>query len=498
MITLRDDQGQGVQDLRGAMRSHRRVLFRAPCGYGKTIVSTYIANSSVQKNKKVIFGVHRRELANQTARTFKRFGLPVSFIMDGMGYNPDSPIHIASADTLRTRHELIDCNLFIPDEAHLWGDGTRRDIIETAYQRGSYILNLTATPARGDGKPLSSIADVIVYTTTERELIERGDLARYKLIAPVQPNLSLLEKNGADYSKKSINELFKSPAVVSDAVKYYLKYAFPRRMIGYAHSRKRGAELAAEFTASGIPSLFIDGETPQDERAEAIRKFADREILVLFNCALFREGFDLSAAVGRDVPIEAVGLYVPTSSLPLAIQMMMRGMRPQEDVSIILDHASVCLNADGTDNHGLPDDDRSWSLTSDVKTKKSDAEAIIPTVICGQCFSIYRPSSRASCPYCGHDRDRNGRQIREIQQEMIEIDLEKRRLEREAIDQESIRKQKRRREGMAKTIDELISIAVDEGHNPFWVVHKAKHKKIKTSREEVLKKYRIAKNKKSE
>lgn len=486
MIELFADQEKAIHDTREAMKSHRRVLFRGGCGSGKTVQSAYMSMLALQKNKTVIFGVHRRELARQTALTFQKFELPVSFIMAGYPHEPDCPIQIASADTIRTRPELIKSNLFFADEGHLWMSDNRQEILKTAYDRGSYIIPMTATPQRPDGRPLSDIADVMVSGATERVLIDTKRLARYRVIAPVRPDLSTLTKLGGDYTKKSIDALTSKPSVIKEAVKYYKEFAYGLRMIGYVHSRERGRLMAEEFTAAGIPAAFLDGDSSDDERKAAINKLADGEIFVIFNVNLWAEGFDASAQVGRHVPIQAVGLYSPTMSLPRAIQMMMRCMRAQDGVAIILDHASVTINHNGILNHGFPDDDRIWSLNAPVISPRKKSEAVISTVTCGHCFSVYRPS-RPSCPYCYHDRDINGRHVKEIIAEMFAWEQEDARAAQAKEDESSKKAKKRMEVGMCKTVRELCDLALERNYNPGWVYKTAKAKRIPVRIEQVMK-----------
>lgn len=493
MIQLRQDQMRVVEELRASLRDHQSVLLQAPCGFGKTVVSAYIAAGAQAKRKRVLFGVHRRELARQTALTFDKFGIQYGYIMSGAPANPFAPVQIVSADTIRRRPNLIPCDLFVPDEAHLWGDATRAEIIETAMASGAHIVPLTATPARGDGKPLSRIAHKIVTGPSVRQLIDNRALASYLPISPVRPDLSGLRTIAGEFHKGDVDAMFGERAVIAGAVENYKKFAYRKRMIGYVTSRKRGEEYAAEFNARDIPAAFIDGETPDEIRRNVINGFADGRIWVLFNCQLFREGFDLSAQVGRDVPIQAVGLYNPTKSLPLAIQMMMRGMRPQDGVSVILDHAGIMarLNEDGhfVLNHGFPDDDREWSLEGQVGAKKS-GERLIPTATCERCFAVFRIAP--CCPYCGHSREVAGRELIEVEAEMAELDpvaIRARQLD-EARAAEFARRDKRRAEGMAKTIPELAAIAKERGFKAGWVAHKLKSRGVTFNFNDIVKEMR--------
>ena len=84
-------------------------------------------------------------------------------------------------------------------------------------------------------------------------------------------------------------------------------------------------------------------------------------------------------------------LLRPTQSLALAVQQNMRCMRYKEGkTAIILD---CCGNAA---RHGLPDDEREWTL----ETRKKQ-ETTVKIRECENCYAVYPPTMQ-KCPYCGH------------------------------------------------------------------------------------------------
>ena len=461
MITLHPDQQEVLPKLRSAFKEHQSVILRAPCRFGKSVVAAYLARAMIDAGQSVLFGVHRQQLAHQQSNTFSRFGIHHSVIMSGS----NDPIHpmanVAVADSIATRRQLLNGAWFMPDEGHLWVNGERAEMIDEFRRNGGRVLILTATPATGSGKPMSRIASHIVHGPKEKDLIAAGRLAQYLPIAPVRPDLTNIPISGSEFNKAAIDAIMSERYVVKEAVRYWKKFADGKRTISFATSRKRGAEYAAEFNDAGIPSVFMDGETPQDQRMNMIEAFADGHIKNLWNVGLFAEGFDMSAQVGRDVPIQAVGMYSPTRSLPKAIQMMMRPMTSQDGTAIILDHAGIMVKHDGTLNHGFPCDEREWSLEGSVAFKKS--ERVIPTCTCGECFGVFR--YRSSCPYCHATRDIEGRSLPEIALEMEAIDPELIRQREEAE-----RKSQRRKQGMAQTLESMADIAASKGYAVGWLM----------------------------
>lgn len=453
MISLRDYQEKAIADMRSALAEHDSILFRGPTGCGKTVIASYMAQQSAARQRKVIFGVHRIELATQTAKTFDQFGIKYGFIAAGYGYNPFALVQIASADTLWNRPELIKgCKLFVPDEAHLWASKTRTALISTARDHGAKIVGLSATPQRLDGKPLDMF-QALVEGPSEASLIASGNLSEYRAYAPSRPDLSGLHTQAGDYVVGELEDRFDKPAIHGDAIQSWRKYASGKRTMVFAISRAHGQHVTDAYNEAGIPAVYIDGTTPHGERRDRIERFADGRALVLVSIALCIEGFDLSAQVGRDVPVEAVQLLNPTKSLPRARQMMGRALRPKPEPAIILDHVNIIMNADGTVNHGFPDDEREWSLAG-REGKAQEGVADFSVTLCMDCFASYR-SALPVCPHCSSERKLKPRKVEEIEGELEEI----RRKEEARKDMRS-----------SRDLDSVARLAVERNYRPAWIM----------------------------
>ncbi len=451
VIHLREDQSRAVADVRAAMREHQAVVLRAPTGFGKTYVASYIAHSALGKRKKIILGVHRIELLKQTSKTFTRWGIPHSFIAAGMPSNPFAYVQIASAETLKRRRDLLDCDLLIPDECRLWATPARASMIEEAKAHGAKILGLDATPERMDGKGLAPTFDHMVDGPSVEWLMERGFLSEYRAFAPAHPDMTGLRSVGGEYSTPDLEERFNKPSLIGDAIATHKKYASGLRTMVFAFSRKHGRDVCDAYNRAGIRSVYIDGTTPPDVRTMAIRYFAEGKAEVLVSVNLATEGFDLSSQVDMDVPVEAISLQRPTRSLPLALQMMGRGLRPKDKPAILIDHVNLFQM------HGLPDDEREWSLDG-IPRKKREAEAVIATMKCMECFGTFRPFK--VCPDCGFVMPvSEGRQVEEVAGEIDEVDVEFLRRERK----EEVRR--------ARDLPGLVRVARERGYRPGWIVN---------------------------
>lgn len=433
-----------------------------------TVVASYIAQRTTQNKRRVIFSCHRDAILNQVSKTFDKFGIDHGFIAGSVKPSPFLLAQVASADTLCNRLEVFDgaAGILIVDECHLWHTKTRKLIIDTAREKGWRVIGLSATPMRPDGRALSDLFDVMVYGPSEFELIMSGDLAKYRVYAPVDADLKGLKTSGGDYSREDAAERMSKPEIVGNAPQTWRTYANGLRTVVYCVNRAHGKLVAEEYERAGIPVGYIDGTMKKSAQLQVANDLADGKIMVLVSVDLLSTGFDLSSLVGRDVPIQCVQLLRPTKSLPLAIQMMMRCMTAQSGEAIILDHVNMILNKDGTTNHGFPDDDRDWNLDGKPRAKKA-GETDFNVWRCDECFADVR-STKTECPYCNKEHKPKERAIVMTDGELQEI---KRQEERARVD-------RRKEVGMSSSGEALAKIAVERGYRPGWIVQQAKLKGI--------------------
>lgn len=120
MILLRQSQASAVEAIRAAYASGKKApLFVAPCGYGKTVLFSYMAHSAQAKGNTVVILAHRGELIDQISDTLSKFDVDHSFIAAGYQYRSWIKVQVASAQTLVRRVKDIEApDLLIIDEAH--------------------------------------------------------------------------------------------------------------------------------------------------------------------------------------------------------------------------------------------------------------------------------------------------------------------------------------------------------------------------------------------
>ena len=439
-----------------ARKGHKAILIQAATGFGKSVCATAQIKTALSRGKKCLFVVPKRDLVRQMSATFTEFGIPHSFIAAGKQFNPFSNVHIATVGSLVNRLDKIKPDVVFIDETHV-GASQLDKIIRHYKSKGAWIIGLSATPKRLDGRGLNCWYDSMVRGPSIRWLIDNKFLADYRLFQPSIPDLSGIKTVGGDFAKGALNERMENDRVlIGNAVQHYKTHALGKANVAFCTSIKHSELVCEEFNARGIPAKSIDGTMSDDERRRLIRSFAMRETLVLCSVDLLHTGFDLASNAGMPVTVECMSDLRPTKSLALQLQKWGRVLRYKPEPAIIFDHAGNCLNKDGTPNHGFPCEEREWTLESSEKSSNIQGEKVTKAKQCGICFFCHPPAP--SCPNCGHIYEVQSREIEEIEGDLVELD------------RDAMRRIAKVEQSTARTLDQLIELGRQRGYkNPsFW------------------------------
>jgi len=465
MIELFPDQQESVDKVYEKMQAGcKYILLQGSTGSGKSIIATHIIQRAVNKGKRVMFSVPRRDLVRQMSSTFNDFNLDYSYIASGNSYNPSAQTYIASTDTLKRRLDVIKPpHLAIIDESHYGSTGLDL-IIQWLKANGSYIIGLSATPWKMSGQGLGCWYDDMVLGPPVRWLINNNRLSDYRPFAPSHVDLSNIKTVAGDYAKGQLSSKMEQDRVlIGDAVNHYKKHAEGKLGVTFAVSCKHSQILSEEYRNKGIIAVHIDGETPMNERGRIFKAYARREIMQLCCAELLVFGFDIASASGiKDVTVECINDCKPTKSLAKQSQKWGRGLRYDKynpEPHPIFDHAN------NFEEHGFPCSDRNWTLEDRKKRKGGNTEPTIPVRQCSECYFCHTPSP--TCPNCGHEYPIQYREVEQIEGELTELEIKQE------------KKEKRVEVGMAKTFDDLKAIAKERNYATGWVFQMAKVKGIK-------------------
>jgi superfamily II DNA or RNA helicase len=384
-----------------------RILAVAPTGAGKTVLAAHAMGKRALRGLRCLFLAHRRELIYQTSRKIAQAGLRHGVILAGVEPNnrrrfpvdPIAPIQVAGVQTF-VRRAGVDAksgangafDFIVVDEAHHVRSDTYERILEA--NPCATVLGLTATPWRTDGKGLREVFDESFVVARFGDLIEQGALVPYRGFVYDAPELNgLATGDDGDFVDAELDKVMSKRVIVGNIVEQWAEHASDRRTVLFAASVQRSMEIVREISnlrRHGAPicqAEHIDCYTPANVRDALLDpdtgRLAAGETQFVSNVGLMTEGTDVPS-------IECIVLARPTLSTGLAMQCMGRGFRPSPmtgkvDV-LIHDHAGVTLM------HGLPDEDRDFSLAADAPRVKPGTRSSV--VACKVCFEVMDRGAR--------------------------------------------------------------------------------------------------------
>lgn len=414
-ITLRDYQQTAYNEITAHwVAGAKNVLYVAPCRSGKTVV---MSKAILDNTGASIVLAHRAKLVQQMSLTLARNGIMHRIIGPSVLSKACTQLHIAkltrnfissqarcyvaSAQTLmNTPVEpwMLEVTLVITDEGHHYHvtNSWTKALHHFVNARG---LSVTATPIGSGGKGLGrhadGLMDSIVIGPDSRELIRRGFISDYRIIAPQSDiDLSAVSISASgDFSPKPLADaVHKSKTIVGDTVQSYLKFTPGKLGMVFCVDVEAATETALAFRNAGVSAEVVTGDTPAVTRDYINARHERREVLVITSVDLYGEGVDVP-------DLEVVIMARPTNSLGLYIQMFWRGgnPRPNKPFFTVVDQVGNVLR------HKLPDAPRAWTLDRAEKRGRSNGPADgIPLRTClnEECLAVYE-RILTECPYCG-------------------------------------------------------------------------------------------------
>jgi len=471
-LELFSDQQELMVALRTAMRNHKSILLQSPTGSGKTAMAVYMIMKAVAKqediarlrDRKIIFTVPRKDLLEQTSETLTKYRIQHSYIAAGKHYNPLSPVYIGMVPTmtgridedeetgLLTTSRLPKGYIVLVDETH-YGSGNLGKMINFYKQQGAWVIGLSATPWKLNGQGLGIWYDHMVKGRSIQWLIENKRLSDYDYYyGRTKPDLSKIKVGDGDYNQVQLGQYMEQQGVIiGDCVNDYIRRCNGNLHIVRCASVRHSQIVAETFRNAGVSAVHIDGETPMEERKRIFKAYARREFTVLTFCDLLNFGFDLSQASGMDVCVESASDLKPTKSLAAQLQFWGRVLRYKITPAIINDHVNNYME------HGLPCSEREWTLDSRKKGKKIGSEPVPPSRQCPKCYYVHTPAP--VCHQCGMVYPVIGREIDEVDGELVKLDKEEMKRLKQEQKYKSLIEQ-----GRAETMEDLIKLAKSRGY----------------------------------
>lgn len=411
------------------------VMAQLPTGGGKTVTFSHII---AEDDEPSVVMAHRQELICQMSVALARegvrhrvFGPPALSRLCSMAHmeelrrdfvNPQSWQAVASTQTLAVwKGDMTffrNVKKWVGDEGHHYlRENQFGKVVEKLFPPKARGLLVTATPGRSDGKGLGrhadGLADVLVQGPTPAWMIAQGYLCPYRVyVPPSNFNRNALHITASgEFSPIDVKTETRRSTVIGDVVETYCKHTMGLLDLTFADSIENAVIICERYRAAGVTAEVLTGKTPDVLRSNVLKRFRNREVLVIVSVALIDEGFDCPG-------VEVISDAAATNSLNRLLQRKGRGMRPMvgKEYLIYFDHVG------NIQKHGLADSVRTWSLDRRDSLSKSKPLDVMPVTQCPKCTATFERTLR-ECPYCEKDENESPPAKRSLPHE-VDGDLE--------------------------------------------------------------------------
>lgn len=330
-------------DAERKVRGYNRNLIVAATGTGKTVISALDYKRFCRQNSdkpcRLLFVAHREEILKQSMYTFRAVLKDANFGEMFVGnYKPESIDNLfmsiqtfnSQSFTDKTSPDFYD--YIIVDEFHHAAAPTYQNLL--SYYDPHILLGLTATPERMDGKSiLPYFNNRIAAEIRLPEAIDRKLLCPFQYFGVTDSvDLDNLKWAAGGYDKGELSRIYtlsgmianrRADLVISSLLKYVTDIDDVKGL-GFCVTVEHAIFMSDYFNAHSIPSMYLTGHSPDEERKEAKNRLVKGEVRFIFVVDIYNEGVDIPE-------VNTVLFLRPTESLTVFLQQLGRGLRLSED-----------------------------------------------------------------------------------------------------------------------------------------------------------------------
>jgi DNA repair protein RadD len=333
------------------MAGARRVIACGPTGCGKSRLGRQVRDLFLhgEPSSEAICLTHTRPLFKQNARTICRTLMVQQVVLAAKEGQIDSLLD-----------RIGPVGLVIEDEAHhLAADGWKivHEIPRWKVPSVKH-LGLSATPMRGDGRPLRPFYDHLVKIADYSELIEAGYLVPCVVDRPTG-------------TQTRVGRVMRQ-----NAAQAYLVHNGLRAII-FCEDTEHSRATVKELRAAGVRAAHVDGDTTEAAREVIFAAYEAGELEVISNCDVLTEGVDLPCT-------ECVVLAKSYKTQGGFLQAAGRGLRACPSTGktelLLIDLVGA------TTDFGGPDENREYKLDGTAMELHPGK-----VWVCGTCYRNFSP-----------------------------------------------------------------------------------------------------------
>jgi superfamily II DNA or RNA helicase len=314
-------------------RVEGKALIVMPSGSGKTLLSAF---DSLQFGaKRVLFIAHRNEILERAAEEYKRVYTSSQNIIGFVNQEKkefEKRFVFANISTISRLNNLQKISeqkydYVVVDEYH----HSAARMYERIYGviKPKFLLGLTATPYRMDGKDITRYVNKnIPYELKLEKAEDYSKALKAKAIVPFEyhglmdnVDYSNIVFSGFKYNEKDLNKTLLIEKRDRMIIKEFRQKIGIRKTMGFCATVRHVKRMVRKFNNAGIASAGVVYNTSLERRKEIIRDFKAGKYQIIFSRDIFNEGVDIPN-------IEAVMVLRPTLSKTIFWQQIGRGLRP--------------------------------------------------------------------------------------------------------------------------------------------------------------------------
>ncbi|MCY7910238.1 DUF3427 domain-containing protein [Bacillus inaquosorum] len=320
-------------------QGEEKAVIIAATGTGKTYLAAF--DFSEYQPKKYLFIAHREELLTKAIETFEKvtndhdnFGLLTGWKKEWNKRFLFSTVQTLYKEETLKRFAPDEFDYIVIDEFHHAEASTYQSVLN--YFKPKFLLGLTATPERLDGKDVLEICNHnVVYEIRLRDALEAELLApfHYFGIPDHTVDYNKVKITNGVYDERSLVNHLKNHERVDYVIKMINMYGFHGEKmcgLGFCTNVEHAQYMSQEFNQLGFHTTYLTGQDSSAQRQKVIRELEDphHSLELIFTVDIFNEGID--------IPKLNLLLFLrPTESPTIFIQQLGRGLRKADDKEFV-------------------------------------------------------------------------------------------------------------------------------------------------------------------
>lgn len=321
-IDPRPAQKDALDALQNTMKEeYDKAMVVMATGLGKTYLAAFFARSF----ERVLFIAHREEILYQAKKSFQHV-MPNRDcgVYNGKVKESQADSIFASIYTLSMNEHLQafpedHFDLIVVDEFHHAAANSYKRVLN--HFKPKFLLGITATPDRMDGKDVYAICDGnVAFQMHFIEAIEKGWLAPFQYYGVYDDtDYSQITWLGTKYDQTELLAAQLRIETAENVLKAWIKHK-QTRTIGFCSSIKQAQFLSDYFNDQGFQTVDLHSQSKHFKRNDAIQLLENGALDIIFTVDLFNEGVDIP-------PVDTLLFVRPTESLTVFTQQVGRGLR---------------------------------------------------------------------------------------------------------------------------------------------------------------------------